>query len=120
MTPSNYFSVEKQDDSLVVTAASDIGTLAEDEIRLEWDQVLSRLDQYDTTHAVIDLNELDYFGSIMLYLIVRLWKRVSAEGGKLAICNVSIVGEEILKTAKFDTMWPIVASREEALAAVQR
>ena len=119
MSESKLFTIDQQGDSLIVAAASDVRTLAEDEMLEEWDQLLSRLNQYDTTHAIIDLTELDYFGSIMLDLMVRLWKRVSAGGGKLAICNVSKVGEEILKTAKFDSMWPIVSSREEGLAAVR-
>jgi len=119
MSESKRFTIDSQGDTLIVSAARDVGTLAEDELREEWDELLERLDQYNTKHAIIDLTELDYFGSIMLYLMVRLWKRVSAGGGKLAICNVSKVGEEILKTANFDTLWPIVSSREEALAAVQ-
>ena len=54
----------------------------------------------------------------MLELLVVLWKRVSARRGKIALCRVSEVGQEILRTAKFHTIWPIVDSREEALTKV--
>ena len=69
--------------------------------------------------AIIDLGTLDYFGTIMLELLLVLWKRVSAKGGKFALCNVSPIGLEILQTVKFDTLWPIVSDREQALEAVK-
>ena len=105
---------------LIFSACGEVGTLVEDEAREEWEALLDVVGKRDAKHAIIDLTELDYFGSIMLYLMVRLWKRVSAREGNLVICNVSKVGEEILKTAKFDSMWPIVATRDEALAAVHQ
>ena len=119
MSKPKYFVVEQHDEILVFAAISAVGTLVEDEAREEWDVVLEMIDDYDAKSAVIDLTNIDYFGSIMLYLMVRLWKWVSAKGGQLALCNVSKIGREILETAKFDSMWPIVETREEAIAAVK-
>ncbi|MBC8354652.1 MAG: STAS domain-containing protein [Planctomycetes bacterium] len=119
MSKPRYFTVEQADDTVIFSAIGSIGGLVEDAARTEWDALLNQLDAANATHAIIDLGALDYFGSIMLELLVVLWKRVSAKGGKLALCNVSPVGLEILQTAKFDTLWPIVAQRDEALEAVR-
>lgn len=118
MTTPRYFRVERNGDALVFIAIDSIGGLVEDEARSEWDALLQQLSEQGAKNAIMDLGELDYFGSIVLELMVVLWKRVSAQGGKLAVCNVSHVGLEILKTAKFDTIWPIVATRDEALQAL--
>ena len=118
MSQPKFFRVEQHGDTLVFTAVRSMGSLVEDDVRDEWDALLKQLDTYNAKNAVIDLGALDYFGSIMLELLVVLWKRVSSRRGKLAICHVSEVGKEILQTAKFHTIWPIVATREEALAAV--
>ena len=118
MTTPKYFRIVRNGDTLVFAAIDAIGGLVEDDARVEWDALLEQLSEQGAKNAVVDLGALDYFGSIVLELMVVLWKRVSAQGGKLAVCNVSAVGLEILKTAKFDTIWPIVTTREEALKAV--
>ena len=120
MSKPKYFTVEHADETVIFSAIGSIGGLVEDAARTEWDALLNQVDAAKAKHAVIDLGALDYFGSIMLELLVVLWKRVSAKGGKLALCNVSPVGLEILQTAKFDTLWPIVADREQALKAVKK
>ena len=119
MSIPKYFTVEQADDTVIFCAIGSIGGLVEDAARHEWDALLRQVDDANAKHAVIDLGALDYFGSIMLELLVVLWKRVHAHGGKLALCNVSPVGLEILQTAKFDTLWPIVPDREQALEAVR-
>ena len=118
MSAPKYFKIEQSGDTLIFSAIDSIGGLVEDEARNEWDALLGQISDQGAKNAVMDLGALDYFGSIVLELMVVLWKRVSARGGKLAVCNVSDVGMEILKTAKFDTIWPIVATRDEALSAV--
>jgi stage II sporulation protein AA (anti-sigma F factor antagonist) len=118
MKKPKFFRVEQVGDTLIFSAVGSVGTLVEDEAREEWEAMLDQIDKYDAKHAILDLGSLDYFGSIMLYLMVRLWKRVSDKEGKLAICQVSKVGREILETAKFDSMWPIVDSRDAAIEAV--
>jgi anti-anti-sigma factor len=120
MSTPKYFRVEQDGDTLVFSAIDSIGGLVEDEARVEWDALLEQLSEQGSKHAIMDLGALDYFGSIVLELIVVLWKRVSAQDGRLAVCNVSDVGLEILKTAKFDTIWPIVPTREDALEAVRK
>jgi anti-anti-sigma factor len=118
MSKPKFFRVEPAGETLVFTATNNMGSLVEDDVRDEWEALLREFEVHNARHAVIDLGALDYFGSIMLELMVVLWKRVSAKRGKLVICNVSHVGKEILHTAKFHTIWPIVATRDEALATV--
>jgi anti-anti-sigma factor len=119
MAKPRFFTVEQDGDAVIFAAIGTLGTLVEDAAREEWDALLAQIDDANAKHAVIDLGALDYFGSIMLELLVVLWKRVNANGGKLALCNVSLVGKEILATAKFDTLWPILEDRMEALETVR-
>ena len=118
MSQPKFFRVEQHGDTLVFCAVGNMGSLVEDDVREEWDVLIKQLETFNAKNAVIDLGALDYFGSIMLELLVVLWKRVSSRRGKLAICQVSQVGREILQTAKFHTIWPILNTRDEALTAV--
>ena len=119
MSKSKYFTVDDVDGVFIISPIGSIGALDAELIREEWAGVLSRLEEANANNAVIDLHALDYFGSVVLELIVVLWKRLSGRGGRLAICNVSPVGLDILMAAKFDTIWPVVSSREQAIKAVQ-
>ena len=119
MASPRYFTVETLGDTVLFSAVGSIGTLVEDQAREEWDKLLDQIEKNNAKHAVIDLGAIDYFGSIMLELLVVLWKRISNHDGKLALCNVSPVGKEILETAKFDTLWPILDDRDSALEAVR-
>lgn len=118
MSKPKYFTVEQSSDTVIFSAIGSIGGLVEDAARTEWDAMLTQVDAANATNAVIDLGALDYFGSIMLELLVVLWKRVG-ERWEACGCNVSPVGIEILHTAKFDTLWPIVGDRDEALEVVK-
>ncbi|MBP90115.1 MAG: hypothetical protein CMJ64_25980 [Planctomycetaceae bacterium] len=61
---------------------------------------------------------MDQFGSVMLELMVILWKHIKTGTGKFVVCNVPAVGKEVLQTTKLDTLWTILPSREEALTFV--
>lgn len=119
MTTPKYFDVEPRGDTLVLATVKNFDGLFEDHIEEECEALLDEVAQRHAKHAVIDLKSLDYFGSIMIQLLVIVWKRVHAGGGKLAICNVSDVGQQVLQAAKLDSIWTISPSREEALASVQ-
>ena len=119
MSATKHFAIEQADGVLIIAPQGSIGALDAESIRTEWVGVLDRVATSGALHVVIDLQGLEYFGSIVLELIVVLWKRLSVKGRRLAICNVSPVGLEILQAAKFDTIWPIVSSLEEAKNAVR-
>jgi anti-anti-sigma factor len=118
MENARFFIIDKDGETLIVSPVRELGSFSEDEVRNEWDKLLDYLDHSQTTRVVLDLSKLTYFGSTMLEMMVVLWKRLSGKQGKLAICSVSTVGREILHIAKFDTIWPICDTRQEALAKV--
>jgi stage II sporulation protein AA (anti-sigma F factor antagonist) len=70
-------------------------------------------------NVVVDLCRTDYCGSTALGLIVRLWRRVRQNGGRMALCNLSEHEREIFAIAKLDSLWPICLSREDALQAIE-
>ena len=77
--------------------------------------VQKQLENADVKHVVVDLGQIPYFGSTVLEWMVQMWKRVKEKGGKLAACNASPIGREVLTTARFDQLWGVFDSRDEAL-----
>ena len=120
MTTPKYFRVETTGDTLVLSTIGNIDGLFEHDMKEECDALLDEVARRQAKHLVIDLRTLGHFGSLLLYLLSVLWKRIDAMGGKLVLCNLSSVGKQVIQTSKLDSIWAISPSREEALASVQR
>ena len=118
MSQARIFDTELQDATLIVAPRGNVSTLAGEDVHSEVVGLLDQLEQAAVMHVVIDLQKASYFGSSMLGAMNALWNRIRRRGGKMAVCNVSGTGLEILQISKFDTLWPICASREEALKKV--
>jgi len=118
MPEPRVFDAHCEGNTLVVVPQISAASFAEEAVNSELDGLLSQIGQPDLKNVVFDFGHISYFGSSMLGAMHALWKRVSAGNGKMAVCNVSEVGREVLEISRFDTLWPIFASREEALRAV--
>jgi anti-anti-sigma factor len=112
------FSREISGNTLILNPLIHLGSLNEPEIALETQELLDFLNHSASANLVIDLAQGDYLGTSMLGAMVKLWKRVSQRGGRLALCNVSESITQVLRVTKLQTVWPIYGSREQALAAV--
>lgn len=78
-------------------------------------EVLKDLERLDTPNLIVDLSELEYIGSSMVALVVRIWKLVSAKKARMAVVNKNPMVLEVFKIAKLDEVWEIVEYREDAL-----
>ncbi len=113
-----HFRVEPSDDTLIFSAVSSINMLLDEEVREERSLLLDQLSQHDAKNLVIDLGAVDHFGSVMLELMVDLWKHIKTAEGEFVVCNVPAVGKQVLHTTKLGALWTILRSREEALTFV--
>lgn len=91
---------------------------SEAELHAQWEAIDQRLHAESVEHVTIDLGEVPYFGSTVLEWMVLIWKQIRARGGRLAICNCSELGHEILTAARFDSLWQICDNRAGAIATL--
>ncbi len=68
---------------------------------------------------VLDFSDVEFFGSSFIEVLFRVWKRLQERGGGFALANVSPYCQEVLKTTHLDTLWPVRASVDEAVAALR-
>lgn len=114
-----HFTIEQDGATQIIVLPRNLSTLANIDVLEEFDVVIAGLQRDGTKEVVIDFRFISYFGSGALEAMLHLWKQVTAAGGKMALCNVSDIGREILSISRFDTVWPICATRDAALAAVR-
>jgi|SRR5579872_4150216 len=114
----HIFSRESLGNTLVLNPLIHLGSLHEPEIVHETDELLELINRSPSSNLVIDLARGDYLGTAMLGAVVKLWKRISQRGGRMALCNVSENVAQVLRITKLHAVWPIYGTRDEALAAV--
>ena len=119
MAAKMLFDIERQDDVVVVTPTADLREFEYQDIQAAAEGILDLLGAPGVKGVVLDFHRTDYYGSTALGFFIRLWKRVSARGGRMAFCNVSEHEREILTVTRLDTLWPVCRSREEALKLVR-
>src|SRR3954464_1348374 len=120
MTIGRHVRLEHEGATLIVSPLFTFGRFTEGELVEEWGNILQRIDSPEVTQVVVDLGHIPYFGSTLLDWMVQMWNRTQKKGGCLAVCNPSDVGREVLAIAKFDTLWGIYSSREEAAESFEQ
>jgi anti-sigma B factor antagonist len=67
---------------------------------------------------LVDLSEVSYFGSAFLSLLLKCWNVAQAKGGQLVLAGVQNRARELLHITSLDMVWPIYATRQEAIEAL--
>jgi anti-anti-sigma factor len=81
-------------------------------------QILSRVQNAPAKRLVLDLTELNYCGSAVVALMVRVWKNVQERKGTMAVACPSPVVRQVLITARLNDLWELLGSREAAERAL--
>ncbi|QDU59693.1 Anti-sigma-F factor antagonist RsfB [Planctomycetes bacterium Pan216] len=116
---SDAFRIERHGDVAVVVPSSEVESLQWELIEEAADLVVAPISQMEVPMVVIDLSEVEFFGSVFLSLLLRTWKSVYQQGGTMVLCGVSQRARELLKLTALDTLWAIYETREEAMQVLQ-
>jgi anti-anti-sigma factor len=113
-----FFETQCRCDTLIVTAAGNISSLASANMQTETNRLLEKVRDLGIKNLVFDLSKADCFGTSMLELMHALWRHMRQAKGTMALCNVSKIGREILGVTRLDTLWPVCDTLEEAINIV--
>jgi anti-anti-sigma factor len=116
---AGIFEIELEDDTIIVVPAVDLGELEYERIGAGARDVLELLDDTAIRNVVLDFDKTDHCGSCALGFMLTIWKGVRMRKGRMALCNVSDHEQEILQITNLNNLWPICATRAEALEAVK-
>ena len=65
---------------------------------------------------VVDLQNVDFFGSSFIETLFRMWNRVKAvEGGRFALCGLQKYCREVLGVTNLDRLWTVYDDVETAV-----
>ena len=115
MREEKHVRLEEAGETLIVTPLFSSSRFTEVEVVEEWSRILHKVEGEDVKRVVVDLGHVPYFGSTLLDWLVQMWKRLQEKGGRLAVCNASQVSRQVLLIARFDKLWEIHDSRQDAM-----
>ncbi len=110
------FNVEKLGEALIVTPVGEGSAFRYQDLHLETNAVRGYLSQPDVRLLVLDLKMIDYFGSEFIGALVSMLREMRTRGRKACFCNGNEQVQQILKNMSLFKLWPLYASREEALS----
>lgn len=72
----------------------------------------------DDPQVVVDLSDVNFFGSMFMAILLRCFKVVEERGGMMVLCGLSPRAKELLHLTSLDQVWPIYGTRREAIEAL--
>ncbi len=110
------FKIERDGPTLVVIPVVDGCGFRYQQLHLEANSLQRKFDTRLFANLAVDLSQLNYFGSELIGVLIRLARSVSNNGGRAAFCGASTRMLEVLEGMRLTKLWPMFNTREEALA----
>ena len=117
MSTNGPLSVVKEGDVTVVVFGSEQRQL--DEVGLEriGRQLIEVAQAANPPLVILDMAATEFFGSSFIETLFRVWKKLNTQpGAKFAISGLQPYCKEVLEVTHLDRLWPLPATRAEAIA----
>ncbi len=114
----DVFTIERHGGITVIVASPTLERMDPTLIEQATEFLLKPLRTDAEPLIVVDLEAVDYFGSIFLAVLIRCWKQATVKGGMMALACVSERAKELLRVTSLDMIWPMYATRVEAVDAL--
>lgn len=115
----NIFDVRQEGNVLVVSPKVDAGSFRYHELHREANSVRDLLSRPDIQHLVLNLSQLQYFGSEFIGSLVSMAREVRNRRGKALICEANPTMLDVLKNMSLFKLWPYFESESAALEHLQ-
>src|SRR5256885_15234426 len=115
---SQSFRVERHGDIAVIIPSPEVESMPENLIQQAAQMVLAPLKQDPPAGLVIDLTQVNYFGSVFLSFLLRCHMLAKKHGSEVVLAGASERTRELLHLTALDTLWALYNTRAEAIEAL--
>ena len=115
---SQSFRIERHGDLAVIIPSPEVESMHEGLIQQAAQMVLAPLEKDQPAGLVIDLTQVNYFGSVFISFLLRCHMRVKKHGSEMVLAGASERIRELLHLTALDTLWALYDTRAEALEAL--
>jgi anti-sigma B factor antagonist len=106
--------VQKQNDVAVITFVTS-RILDQSNVQQLGEEFEALVDDYQLGKIVLNFQNVSYMSSAVMGKLVGLLKKVKAAAGRLVLCNIEEGIYEIFEIMRFDKMFDIRATEDEAV-----
>ncbi len=113
------YTLEKTRGYVVLCLLPKLNEVQWGDVQQVGNEIIPDLDALRNPALLVDLSALDYMGSSMVALLVRLWKAVQKKNGRMVVQSEQKMVTEVLNIAGLNSLWDVVPTREEAITAMR-
>ena len=118
LPPLKIFQVEADGEVAVLKPVGDATAFRYQDLHMEANSIRSYISRGKIKHLVIDLSELNYFGSEFIGSLVSMAREVRNRRGIACMCAASDQMLDVLENMSLFKLWPYFQTRPEALAHI--
>ena len=112
------FQIERHGEIAVVTPSAKVEEMHETMIEQAARLVVQALRTDPPAGIVIDLSQVNYFGSVFVSFLLRCHSLAKKHGSEIVLAGPSEPARELLKLLDLETLWAIYDTRQEAIEAL--
>lgn len=109
------FKVERSGDTLVVTPQGEGSAFRYQDLHLEANVIRGQMLKPEFKNLVINLEQMEYFGSEFIGSLVSMLRETKARGGKACFCSARPQMLSVLQNMSLFKLWPHYDSLDAAL-----
>ena len=117
-TPSQSLRIEKHGDLAIIVPSTEVESMPENLIQQAAQMVLGPLRADPPGGLIIDLSEVNYFGSVFLSFLLRCHSLAKKHGSEIVLAGASEPARELLHLLDLETLWALYGTRKEAIEAL--
>ncbi len=118
METAQEFQIERHGEIAVVTPSAKVEEMHETMIEHAAKIVVQALRNDPPTGIVVDLSQVNYFGSVFVSFLLRCHSLAKRHGSEIVLAGPSDPARELLKLLDLETLWAIYDTRQEAMDAL--
>lgn len=112
------FQIERHGEIAVVTPSAKVEEMHETLIEQAARMVVQSLREEPPEGIVVDLSQVNYFGSVFVSFLLRLHSLAKKHGTEIVLAGASEPARELLNLLDLKTLWALYDTRQEALDAL--
>jgi anti-anti-sigma factor len=110
--PRLFFSLRNSDGYSVIAFPSELATAHMSDVRDAGDKIVNELTASKCPACLVDLTALNYMGSALVASVVRIWKTVKSQDGRMVVVVANPQVKEVLRVANLTKVWTIASTFE--------
>ena len=112
------FQVEEDNDTIILIPEGEGSSFRYADLQMEANYVRNLIAKPQYKTLLIDLGNLNYFGSEFIGALITIAREKKNRRGKVVVCNAVEQMREVLENMSLFKLWPYFETREEAMSTI--